>query len=231
MAEIAVTIGAAGEAYVALVVGEAPEVRDSAELGALDAAGAIPALDGVVLDFDHYGRIVGLRVTSSADSILAPSLRESASTSRINHVSVNALDLAESVGFYVELLGAEPIATPNFGLPVQWLALGPTQLHLYERDIRPPSHHHVAITVGDLEPAYRAAERRDAFDRDAFGNHLVELPGDVIQLYVRDPAGNLVELDHPGKDSLPDDLRAQVKALWDLHPQDDENMAGRLFVP
>ena len=51
----------------------------------------------------------------------------------INHVSVNALNLSESVDFYVELLGAEPIPTPNFGVPVQWLALGRTQLHLFER--------------------------------------------------------------------------------------------------
>ena len=42
---------------------------------------------------------------------------------RINHVSVNARDLQESVAFYVDLLGAEPLTTPNFGLPVQWLAL------------------------------------------------------------------------------------------------------------
>jgi catechol 2,3-dioxygenase-like lactoylglutathione lyase family enzyme len=152
-------------------------------------------------------------------------------SSRINHVSVNALDLQESVDFYVDLLGAERIATPNFGLPVQWLALGRTQLHLFEKNMTPTSHHHLGITVDDLEPVYRAAERRNAFDRDAFGNHLVELPGDLIQLYVRDPAGNLVEIDQTGKDRLPDDLRAQVKSLWDFNPQDDEQMSARLFVP
>jgi catechol 2,3-dioxygenase-like lactoylglutathione lyase family enzyme len=152
-------------------------------------------------------------------------------SSRINHVSVNARHLAESVDFYVELLGAERIPTPNFGLPVQWLALGNTQLHLFERDLTPTSHHHLGITVDDVEPVYRAAERRGAFDDDAFGNRLVELPGDVVQLYVRDPAGNLVEIDHHGVDRLPDDLRARLKRLWDLNPQDDENMRGRLFVP
>ena len=152
-------------------------------------------------------------------------------SSRINHVSVNALDLEESVEFYVDLLGAEPIPTPNFGIPVQWLALGRTQLHLFERDLQPTSHHHLGITVDDIEPVYRAAERRDAFDRKAFGNHLVELPGDVVQLYVRDPAGNLVELDHHGVDRLPPDLRSQVTGLWDFNPQDEENMRGRLFVP
>ena len=152
-------------------------------------------------------------------------------SSRINHVSVNARDLQESVDFYVDLLGAEPIPTPNFGLPVQWLALGRTQLHLFQKDIQPTSHHHLGITVDDLEPAYRAAERRDAFDREAFGNHLVVLPGDVVQLYVRDPAGNLVELDFDGVDRLPDDLRAEVKPLWDFNPQDDEQMSARLYVP
>lgn len=152
-------------------------------------------------------------------------------TARINHVSINARDLQESVDFYVDLLGAEPITTPNFGLPVQWLALGRTQLHLFEKDLTPTSHHHLGITVDDIEPVYRAAERRGAFDDDAFGNRLVELPGDVIQLYVRDPAGNLVEVDHHGKDRLPEDLRSRVKGLWELNEQSDDEMSARLFVP
>jgi catechol 2,3-dioxygenase-like lactoylglutathione lyase family enzyme len=151
-------------------------------------------------------------------------------TAQINHVSINALRLQESVDFYVELLGAEPLPTPNFGLPVQWLAAGATQLHLFERALRPTSHHHVAFTVEDLREPYRVAERRQAFDHQAFGNHLVELPGDVVQLYVRDPAGNLVELDQAGVDRLPAELRGLVKGLWELHPQTDENMRGRLFV-
>jgi hypothetical protein len=113
---------------------------------------------------------------------------------------------------------------------VQWLGLGRTQLHLFERDVEPPSHHHLGITVDDLEPVYRAAERRGAFDREAFGNHLVELPGDLVQLYLRDPAGNLVEIDHVGVDRLPEELRSQLVRLQDKNPQDDENMSARLFV-
>ena len=150
---------------------------------------------------------------------------------RINHVSINARDLQESVDFYVDLLGAEPIETPNFGIPVQWLALGRTQLHLFEKDLTPTSHHHLGITVDDVEPVYRAAERRDAFDDQAFGNRLVELPGDVVQLYVRDPAGNLVEIDHHGADRLPDALRGRLKGLWEFNPQSEQQMDARLFVP
>jgi catechol 2,3-dioxygenase-like lactoylglutathione lyase family enzyme len=151
-------------------------------------------------------------------------------SSSINHVSINARDLQESVDFYVELLGAEPIPTPNFGLPVQWLGLGRTQLHLFEKDLQPTSHHHLGITVDHLEPVFRAAERRGAFDREAFGNHLVELPGDVVQLYVRDPSGNLVEIDHHGADRLPDDIRAQIKGLWSFNEQSDDQMRARLYV-
>jgi catechol 2,3-dioxygenase-like lactoylglutathione lyase family enzyme len=152
-------------------------------------------------------------------------------SSRINHVSVNARDLGESVAFYTDLFGAEPLPTPNFGFPIQWLALGRTQLHLFERDIQPSSSHHFAITVDDLEPVYRAAERRGAFERETFRNHLIELPGDVAQLYLRDPAGNLVEVDAPGAARLPDDLRAELQPLWELNEQSEDNMRGRLFVP
>jgi catechol 2,3-dioxygenase-like lactoylglutathione lyase family enzyme len=148
----------------------------------------------------------------------------------INHVSVNARDLEQSVSFYIELLGAEPIPTPNFGLPVQWLALGRTQLHLFERDLQPTSHHHFAVTVDDLEEPYRVAKRREALDGEAFVSHLVELPGDTVQLYVRDPAGNLIELDMHGVGRLSPALRAELRGLWEFHPQSEDNMRGRLFV-
>jgi hypothetical protein len=78
MAEIAVTVDGSGGAYVALVVGTPPEVRDSVALDALEAADTISALDGITLDFDHYGRLVGLRVDGAAELVLAPSLLEAA---------------------------------------------------------------------------------------------------------------------------------------------------------
>ena len=147
---------------------------------------------------------------------------------RINHVSVSAKDLATSVAFYAEVLGAQPVATPDFGLPVQWMALGDCQVHLFEAPVEPLSHHHFAVTVEDLEPVFRRAEARGAFDYTAFGNHLVELPGDLAQTYLRDPAGNLIELDTPGASALPADLREQLVRLEDMRPQSEANLAGRL---
>jgi hypothetical protein len=81
MPEVAVQVTPTGEAYVALVVGRPPEVRESVALDALEEADSIPALESLVIDFDHYGRVVGLRVTRGADSVLAPSLLEAARAS------------------------------------------------------------------------------------------------------------------------------------------------------
>ena len=108
MAEIAVTVQASGEAYVALVVGAAPEVRDSVALDVLEAADAIPALDGLVLDFDHYGRLVGLRITGAVDSILAPSLLEVAVPGTgLSLTEFPADDPERARRFWVGFLGVE----------------------------------------------------------------------------------------------------------------------------
>ncbi len=151
-------------------------------------------------------------------------------TLRINHVSVNATDLQTSVSFYTGLLGARAIPTLDFGFPVQWLEVGDSQLHLFEKPLQPTSHHHFAITVDDLEPVYDFAGARDAFDHGAFGHHLFRLPGDVAQLYVRDPSGNLLEIDAPGADALPERIRAEARIFEDVHPQSPETLRARLPV-
>ena len=149
---------------------------------------------------------------------------------RINHVSVNAEDLDASVEFYIDVFGARRLATPDFGFPVAWLAIGESQLHLFQADGAPRSQHHFALTVADLEPVYRRAEARGAFEFETFGNHLIELPGGVVQTYLRDPSGNLIELDTPGADHLPATLRSQLKRLEDMRPQTAENLSARLFA-
>jgi hypothetical protein len=78
MAEVRVILGDDGGAYVGLAGDAPPEVRDSVALDALEEAHAIPALDSLVLDFDFYGRLVGIRVLGSADSALSPALIDAA---------------------------------------------------------------------------------------------------------------------------------------------------------
>ena len=78
LAPVAVTVEDSGAAHVVLVVGPQPEVRTTVSLGSLDEAAELAALDSILLEFDHFGRLVGLRIESSADSCLAPSMLDAA---------------------------------------------------------------------------------------------------------------------------------------------------------
>jgi catechol 2,3-dioxygenase-like lactoylglutathione lyase family enzyme len=143
-------------------------------------------------------------------------------------VSVSAPDLEKSTRFYVELFGLEPIPTPNFGFPVRWLRIGDLQLHLFQRPGSAPTYHHLAFTVDDIDSVYARAKAMEILDDETFGYHLYELPGNNVQLYVRDPGGNLLELDWPDVNSAGDEVRRDLKPL--PYPQAEENQRATLFL-
>jgi lactoylglutathione lyase len=148
----------------------------------------------------------------------------------INHVSVSADDLDESARFYEDLFGMERIPTPNFGDPVLWLRVGDMQLHLFKRGVDAPQHHHFALEVDDIGEVYRKAEARGAFDSRTHGQHLRSLPSGQIQLYLRDPAGNLIEINWPSVETLPAELQEGLPSLSDEHPQSEENQRAHLYL-
>jgi lactoylglutathione lyase len=146
----------------------------------------------------------------------------------LNHVSVVARDLEESMRFYVDVLGLEPLPTPDFGFPVQWLAAGELQVHLFERPDDPPSHAHFAFTVDDVVGVYEQARDMGILDGSTFGYAIAELPGGEAQLYIRDPAGNLLELDHPDGAAARERIPEMI-VLAERRPQ-PEGPTPRLFT-
>ena len=150
-------------------------------------------------------------------------------TPRLNHVSVIALDLEASRRFYVDELGLEPLPTPDFGFPVVWLRAGDRQVHLFERPGEPPSHAHFGLEIADFMPVYRRMKELGVLDYETFGNAMYELPGGGIQMYVRDPAGNLVELDHPDASTIPRDEVPEYKRLADVRPQEGDAARSSLW--
>ncbi|TVR75458.1 MAG: VOC family protein [Sphaerobacteraceae bacterium] len=148
----------------------------------------------------------------------------------LNHVSVSARNLDESTRFYEELLGMERIPTPNFGGNVQWLRIGAQQLHLAEREVTINNLNHFGITVDDFVTVYRRAKETGILNDRMQGYHLCELPDGNVQLYVKDPAGNTLEINHPDVNTLPDDIRADVTRLVDAFPQSDSNLEAKLYV-
>ena len=146
---------------------------------------------------------------------------------RINHVSISALDLEKSTRFYEDLFAMERIPTPTFESPVQWLRVGDMQLHLFLAEGEAPVRHHLGITIDDFDAAYQAVK---ALASDTWGWQLVELPSRQVQLYFRDPAGNLVELNWPDADTLDRSRYPELRRLADHIDQGPDSEQAVLYV-
>lgn len=147
-----------------------------------------------------------------------------------NHVSISAIDVEESARFYTEVFGLEELPTPNFGFPVRWMRLGDLQLHLFERDKEAPKYQHFGIGVDDFEAAYTKAAELGLHDSSTFGSEIYELPDGGVQMYLRDPAGNLVEVDWPDVSTLDRSVFPEIKKLGDRQPQTGEALRSTLFL-
>jgi lactoylglutathione lyase len=149
---------------------------------------------------------------------------------RINHVSVMANDVQESARFYEELFGMERIPTARFPENVLWLKAGEQQLHLFEIDGNEPTpNHHFGLDVDDFEAVYREAKERDILDNRAFGTALRGHPKGWVQLYLRDPAGNLVEVNWPDASTLDPAILAEMTPLENMAHQEGDAAVATLY--
>jgi lactoylglutathione lyase len=146
---------------------------------------------------------------------------------RINHVSIAARDLEESTRFYESVFAMERIATPTFESPVQWLRVGDMQLHLFLYDGPAPRRHHLGITIDDFDAAYDAVKEHVS---DTWGWQLVELPSRQVQLYFRDPAENLIELNWPDADTLDRSRYPELRKIAEYFPQRPESEGAVLYL-
>jgi YD repeat-containing protein len=139
---------------------------------------------------------------------------------RVNHVSIRAVDMEESIRFYEELFGMERVATPIFGgMPVVWLQVGEQQLHLFQQGSDVPRYHHLALDVDDFEAVYAKAKELGVLDSETFGPGVREHPSGWVQMYLRDPAGNLIEVDWPDASTLDRSIVTNIRRLDDEIPQ------------
>jgi len=148
---------------------------------------------------------------------------------RFNHVSIHANDLEESLRFYIDVFGMERLPSPDFTQHVEWLRLGDQQLHLFHRETPAPEFHHIALDVDDFEGAYSKAKELGLLDEDSFGAAVRELPGGAVQMYIRDPAGNLVELDWPDVKTLDRSVIVNIRRVVEERPQSDEALRSTLY--
>jgi lactoylglutathione lyase len=153
-------------------------------------------------------------------------------TSRLNHVSVLAHDLEESVRFYEEVFGMARVPSPKFpSAEVEWLRVGDRTLHLFERpEMDPVENYHFALWVDDFEEVYRTAADRGLFaDFGSSDARVYELPDGVVQMYITDPAGNLLEVNHHDVADLNRDALSPILAREEQVPQTGEAATASLF--
>jgi catechol 2,3-dioxygenase-like lactoylglutathione lyase family enzyme len=147
-----------------------------------------------------------------------------------NHLSIGTRNLAETVRFYQAVLGMEAIPSYNFGFKTRYLRCGDLQLHIFELEDHVPRYQHFALDVDDFHAAYDAAKALGALDSTTFRNSVNELPDGCVQMYLRDPAGNLIEIDWPDVTTLDRTRIPEMKRLTEFAAQDQESLAASLYL-
>ncbi len=112
----------------------------------------------------------------------------------IQHVNVNVDDLPTAVAFYRDVLGLALDATPDQGFESQFFRLrGGQQIHMNAIPDLRPFRAHFCMEVPDFEGVFRRAKQAGAIDTRPWGR-VRKLPSGKMQMFVRDPHGNLIEI-------------------------------------
>lgn len=112
----------------------------------------------------------------------------------LHHVNVNVDDLDRAVAFYRDVIGLPLDSTPDQGFRSQFFRLGTNQqIHMNEIADSHQFRGHFCIVAPDFVAVFRRAKQAGAIDVQAWGR-VRRLPSGAMQMFVRDPAGNLVEI-------------------------------------
>jgi lactoylglutathione lyase len=113
---------------------------------------------------------------------------------RIQHVNLMVDDLARAVEFYGTALGLTAVPTPEMDFPAQFFRINDLQeIHLNQlQDVR-PERAHFCLRVDDFTGQFLRMKALGVIEIRTWGK-IRRLPSGVMQMFVRDPAGNLIEL-------------------------------------
>ena len=114
----------------------------------------------------------------------------------VHHVSLDVGDVDSAARFYEDVLGLTPIERPDFGFPGAWFEANGTQIHLIEVPAHDaPTSQHFAFRVDDIDAVAAALVDKGV---DVSGPS-AGFPGAGRQAFLKDPSGNLIELNQPDR--------------------------------
>ncbi|USG61050.1 VOC family protein [Sneathiella marina] len=114
--------------------------------------------------------------------------------SHLQHVNILVDDLNAGIEFYTKVVGLELDTTPDLPFPAQFfkLAYG-GQIHMNEiADIKPVKAH-FCLVVDDFNTTFRRMKAAGVIDIVTMGK-IRRLPAGTMQMFIRDPSENLVEI-------------------------------------
>lgn len=110
----------------------------------------------------------------------------------VHHVSINVDDVDAALAFYVGVLGLKVRPDrPDFQFGGAWLDAGGQQVHLIEGEPPGDKGQHFALAFADLPAVV------DELRGQGFRVSDPSKVGTSLQSFLRDPAGNRVELHQP----------------------------------
>ncbi len=112
----------------------------------------------------------------------------------INHITLIVDQLERCAEFYEYELGLEPIPAFVFDYPTAFFKINETQqLHLTEWKDAVSFRGHVCFKVADFSSLFHRCKSLGIVDTKPWGK-VRQLPDGAMQMFIRDPAGNLLEL-------------------------------------
>ena len=121
-----------------------------------------------------------------------------AKITKINHVTLVVNQLEPAAEFYEKEMGLEVIPAFVFDYPTAFFKINDTQqLHLTEGEDKQSFRGHLCVEVDDFDAMFYRFKDLGIIDIKPWGK-VRRLPDGAMQMFVRDPSGNLIELSsHP----------------------------------
>ena len=150
---------------------------------------------------------------------------------RINHIALIVDDLEKACEFYERYFNLEALPAFKFDYPAQFYKINDEQqLHLTEWKDQPSHRGHACIEVDDFNEVFKSMKTLGAIDTGPWGK-VRRLPDGGMQMFVRDPSHNLIEISCPASFEVDpsifeDELVESEPGLYKSNRNDDRGFKG-----
>ena len=121
-----------------------------------------------------------------------------ARATKINHVTLIVNNLEKAAEFYEKEFGMEPLPAFDLDFPAAFFKINDEQqLHISEWEDKQSFRGHLCLEVDNFNEIFFRTKELGIIDVNPWGK-VRQLPDGAMQMFVRDPSGNLVEISsHP----------------------------------